>query len=99
MVSAHYLNSAILPSGLLQLFVEPGCRAFSGQYSNISFPSRVVLALSCSPPHASGESMAKNHRIPAWQGLEGTSVGHLVQAPAKAGSPTEGCTGPCPGGS
>ena len=24
---------------------------------------------------------------------------HLVQTPAKAGSPTAGCTGPCPGGS
>jgi len=29
--------------------------------------------------------------------LEGTSVGHPVQPPAKAGSPTAGCTGPCPG--
>ena len=26
-------------------------------------------------------------RIPAWQGLEGPSVGHPVQPPAEAGSP------------
>jgi len=31
-------------------------------------------------------------------GLEGTSVGHPVQPPAEAGSPTAGCTGPRPGG-
>jgi len=31
--------------------------------------------------------------------LEGTSVGHPVQPPAEAGSPTAGCTGPCLGGS
>jgi len=37
--------------------------------------------------------------ITEWSGLEGTSVGHLVQPPAEAGSPTAGCTGPCPGGS
>jgi len=34
------------------------------------------------------------HRITAWSGLAGTSVGHLVQPPAKAGSPRAGCTGP-----
>jgi len=39
------------------------------------------------------------HRITEWSGLEGTSVGHLVQPPAEAGSPTVGCRGPCPGGS
>jgi len=40
-----------------------------------------------------------NHRITEWSGLTGTSVGHLVQPPAEAGSPRAGCTGPCPGGS
>ena len=37
------------------------------------------------------------HRITEWWGLEGTSVGHPVQPPAQAGSPTVGCRGPCPG--
>jgi len=37
-------------------------------------------------------------RITEWSGLEGTSVGHPVQPPAEAGSPTAGCTGPRPGG-
>jgi len=37
------------------------------------------------------------HRITACLGLEGTSVGHPVQPPAKAGSPRAGCTAPCPG--
>ena len=37
------------------------------------------------------------HRITEWSGLEGTSEGPLVQPRAKAGSPTAGCTGPCPG--
>jgi len=39
------------------------------------------------------------HRITECSGLEETSVGHLVQPPAKAGSPRAGCTGPRPGGS
>ena len=34
------------------------------------------------------------HRITEWLGLEGTSVGHPVQPPAEAGSPTAGRTGP-----
>ena len=38
------------------------------------------------------------HRIPAWQGLAGTSVGHPAQSPAQAGSPRAGCTAPRPGG-
>jgi len=44
------------------------------------------------------ESKIQNHRIPAWQGLAGPSVGHPVQPPAEAGSPRAGCTGPFPGG-
>ena len=39
-----------------------------------------------------------SHRIPAWQGLEGTSVGHPTRPPAQAGSPRAGCTAPRPGG-
>ena len=39
------------------------------------------------------------HRITECLGLEGTSVGHPVQPPAKAGSPRADCTGPRPGGS
>jgi len=38
------------------------------------------------------------YRITEWERLEGTSVDHLVQTPAKAGSPRAGCTGPRPGG-
>ena len=38
------------------------------------------------------------HRMTEWWGLEGTSVGHPVQPPAQAGSPTAGCTAPRPGG-
>ena len=41
--------------------------------------------------------MQRSHRITEWSGLAGTSVGHLVQPPAQAGSPTVGCRGPCPG--
>ena len=41
----------------------------------------------------------QNHRVPAWQVLEGPSVGHPVQPPAEAGSPRAGCTAPHPGGS
>jgi len=40
--------------------------------------------------------LISGHRIPAWQGLEGTSVGHPAQPPAQAGSPRAGCTAPCP---
>jgi len=43
-------------------------------------------------------SSGQNHRITACSGLEVTSMGHPVQPPAEAGSPTAGCTGPCPGG-
>jgi len=38
------------------------------------------------------------HRITEWQGLEGTLGDHLVQTPAKAGSPRADCTGPRLGG-
>ena len=41
--------------------------------------------------------VSQNHRITECWGLEGTSVGHLVQPPAEEGSPTAGCTWPCPG--
>ena len=37
------------------------------------------------------------HRITECSGLAGTSVGHLVQPPAEAGSPRAGCTAPRPG--
>ena len=43
--------------------------------------------------------LSQNQRITECSELEGTSVGHPVQPPAQAGSPTAGCTGPCPGGS
>jgi len=39
------------------------------------------------------------HRITAWLGLEGTSVGHPAQPPAQAGSPRAGCAAPRPAGS
>ena len=38
----------------------------------------------------SGDKMNFSHRITEWSGLEGTSVGHLVQPPAEAGSPGAG---------
>jgi len=38
-----------------------------------------------------------SHRIPAWSGLTGPSVGHPAQPPAQAGSPRAGCTTPHPG--
>jgi len=38
------------------------------------------------------------HRIPAWQGLAGPSVGHPAQPPAQAGSPRAGGTALRPGG-
>ena len=44
-------------------------------------------------------ALAPPNRIPAWSGLEGTSVGHPVPPPAQAGSPRAGCTAPHPGGS
>ena len=56
-------------------------------------------ALSVGPapgPHPGGRR--QNHRIPAWQGLAGTSVGPPAQPPAQAGSPRAGGTGPRPGG-
>jgi len=37
------------------------------------------------------------HRIPAWQGLAGPSVGPPAQPPAEAGSPRAGGTAPRPG--
>ena len=45
-----------------------------------------------------GRNTHSSHRITECSGLAGTSVGHPVQPPAEAGSPTAGCTGPCPGG-
>ena len=39
-------------------------------------------------PAASSRSLRPAHRITEWSGLEGTSVGHPVQPPAEAGSPT-----------
>ena len=41
----------------------------------------------------------ESHRIPAWRGLAGPSVGHPAQPPAQAGSPRAGGTAPRPGGS
>jgi len=57
-----------------------------------NFDKKYTLIIVSSPS-------ACDHRITEWSGLEGTSVGRLVQPPAEAGSPTAGCTGPCPGGS
>ena len=51
------------------------------------------------PAHTELVLPLQNHRITECWGLEGTSVGHPVQHPAEAGSPTAGCKGPCPGGS
>ena len=45
------------------------------------------------------ESVAKSQNHTECYRLEGTSVGHPIQPPAEAGSPTASCTGPCPGGS
>ena len=36
---------------------------------------------------------AAEHRVTAWWGLAGTSVGPPAQPPAQAGSPRAGCTG------
>ena len=43
-------------------------------------------------------SEAPSHRMTGWSGLEGPSVGHPAQPPAKAVSPRAGCTAPRPGG-
>jgi len=45
-------------------------------------------------PETASQLQSQNHRITAWSGLEGTSVGHPVQPTAEAGSPRAGCTGP-----
>jgi len=39
------------------------------------------------------------YRITEWQGLEGTSVGQLVQPPCQSKVTYGSYTGPCPGGS
>ena len=44
----------------------------------------------CGPGLCWESTFPWKHRIPAWSGLEGTSVGHLVQPAAEAGSPTAG---------
>ena len=45
-----------------------------------------------------GSDTSLNHRVTECLGLEGTSVGRLIQPPAEAGSARAGCTGSCPGG-
>jgi len=55
------------------------------------------MQLECDAMGPERHSWLLGHGIPEWSGLEGTSVGHLVQPPAEAGSPRAGCTGPRPG--
>ena len=86
-------------------FVQPGALLRSSALARRLFSSSFALACSLCPDVCSGErcremegegKVSQNHRM---VGLEGTSVGHPVPPPAEAGSPTAGCTGPCPGGS
>jgi len=63
--------------------------------------TRLTFASLCQQPENQGSHSNTfsqlDHSITECSGLEGTSVGHLVQSPAEARSPTAGCTGPCPG--
>jgi len=55
---------------------------------------RLVWSVETCPALGDGLSRLRgDHRIPAWQGLAGTSVGHPAQPPAQAGSP--GVQGGC----
>jgi len=60
---------------------------------------RASWALATQPGRREGLQLGTLcHRITAWQGLAGPSVGHPAQPPAQAGSPRAGCTAPRPGG-
>jgi len=79
------------PKHLLPGSMYPWLRLPMNQSKDLSFKP-FLRALNFRYP------LHRYHKITAWQGLEGTSVGHLVQAPAQAGSPRAGCTGPHPAG-
>ena len=78
--------------GVAKISVAPRCCSLSLGERRMKNKTQTNLT-------ALGEGSYADHRITEWSGLEGTSVGHPVPPPAKAGSPRAGCTGPRPGGS
>ena len=93
---AAYLASATAWRAQLCVFCHS---TYYGNHQEVADPigqSPMAYTKACV---SSPEDAVRAYRITAWSGLEGTSVGLLVQPPAKAGSPTAGCTGSCAGGS
>ena len=69
-----------------------------GAYARSVAFMRKASPLAWSPICSEAEHPEFTEPHTEWWGLEGTSGDHPVQPPAESGSPTAGCTGPCPGG-